>query len=99
VEKFSALLWNFMEFETSLKFQKILPLCPPLSQTNPERRLRWAGQVVRIWYIRNAYKVLLAKPKGKGLSKRRRRLDDKMDLRKMWYEGVVWIHLAQDNDL
>jgi hypothetical protein len=49
--------------------------------------------------MRNAYKVLVGKPEGKRpLGRSRHRWEDNiiMDLREMGWEGVDWIHLAQD---
>jgi hypothetical protein len=48
---------------------------------------------------RNVYRVLVGKPEGKRpLGRPRRRWEDgiKMDLREIGWEGVEWIHLAQD---
>jgi hypothetical protein len=48
--------------------------------------------------IRNAYKILVRKPEGKGpLGRPRHRWQDntKMDLREIGWEGVDWMHLAQ----
>jgi hypothetical protein len=45
------------------------------------------------------YRVSVGKPEGKSpLERRRRRWEDgiKMDLREIGWEGVEWIHLAQD---
>ncbi|KAJ4452351.1 hypothetical protein ANN_03884 [Periplaneta americana] len=56
------------------------------------RRLRWAGHVARMGDSRNAYRVLVGRP--------RRRWEDnmKMDLREVEYDGRDWINLAQDRD-
>nr|KAJ4444099.1 hypothetical protein ANN_05888 [Periplaneta americana] len=56
------------------------------------RRLRWAGHVARMGESRNAYRVLVGRP--------RRRWEDniKMDLREVEYDGRDWINLAQDRD-
>jgi hypothetical protein len=51
--------------------------------------------------VKNAYKIFIAKPDGKTPHGRPRlRWDNniKMDLRKVGWEGVYWIHLAQDRD-
>jgi hypothetical protein len=51
--------------------------------------------------MRNAYKILAGKPKGKRPLGRPMHISDhniKMDLREMNLEGVDWIHLAQDRD-
>jgi hypothetical protein len=48
---------------------------------------------------RNAYRILVGKPEGKRpLGRPRRRWVDniKMDLRKIGWDGTVWMHLAQD---
>jgi hypothetical protein len=50
---------------------------------------------------RNVYRVLVGKPEGRRtLERPRRRWKDwiKMDLREIGWEGVTWIHLAQDGD-
>jgi hypothetical protein len=50
---------------------------------------------------RNAYRVLVGKPEGKRpLERPRRRWEDgiKMDLRKIVWVCVEWIHQAQDRD-
>jgi hypothetical protein len=50
---------------------------------------------------RNVYRVLVGKPEGKRpLEKPRRNWEDgiKMDLRKIGWGVVEWIHLAQDTD-
>jgi hypothetical protein len=51
--------------------------------------------------MRNAYRILVGKPDGKKpVGRRRRKCEDniKMDLREIGWEGVDWIHLAQDTD-
>jgi hypothetical protein len=51
---------------------------------------------------RNVYRVLVGKPEGKRpLDRPRRRWEDgiKMDLEKIGWRGVEWIHLTQDRDL
>jgi hypothetical protein len=65
------------------------------------RRIRWAGHVARMAEGRKVYRVLVGKPEGKRpLGRPRRRWEDgiKMDLRKIGWGGVEWIHLAQDRD-
>jgi hypothetical protein len=50
---------------------------------------------------RNAYRILVGKPEGKGpLGRPRRRWVDniKMDLRNIGWYGVDWVNLAQDRD-
>jgi hypothetical protein len=50
---------------------------------------------------RNVYRVLVGKPEGKRRLERPRRTWQngfKLDLREIGWEGVEWIHLAQDRD-
>jgi len=49
--------------------------------------------------MKNAFTILVGKPEGKRLLVRpRHRWEDniRMDLRELGWEGVDWIHLAQD---
>jgi hypothetical protein len=65
------------------------------------RRMRMAGHVARMGEKRNAYRLLVGKPKGKRpLGKPRCSWVDniKMDLREMVWDGMDWIDLAQDRD-
>jgi hypothetical protein len=51
--------------------------------------------------IKNVYKIFVGKPEGKRpLGRPRRRWDDNIrkDLQEIRWEGVDWIHLAQDRD-
>jgi hypothetical protein len=51
--------------------------------------------------MRNAYKILVGKPEGRiplGRSRHRWENNIRMDLREIRWEGVDWIHLAQDRD-
>jgi len=58
------------------------------------------GPVARMGEIRYAYKILVGKPKGgRTLGRLRPRWKEiRMDLRGIGWEGVDWIHLAQDRD-
>jgi hypothetical protein len=61
-------------------------------------RMRWAGYVVRMAEMKNAYKILVGKNKGKRLlGKLRYRWEDniRLDFRKVGWEEI---HLAQDRD-
>jgi hypothetical protein len=61
------------------------------------RRMRWAGHVARMGEKRNAYRLLVGKPKGKR--PRRKWVGNiKMDLLEIGWGGVDWIVLAQDRD-
>jgi hypothetical protein len=65
------------------------------------RRMRWAGNVARMGEMRNAYRSFVGNLEGKRpLVRPRRRLWDniRMDLKEVGWEGVDWIHLAQDTD-
>jgi hypothetical protein len=50
--------------------------------------------------MRNAYKILVGEPEGqRSLGRPRHRWKDiRMDLMEVGWEGVDWIHLAQDRD-
>jgi hypothetical protein len=56
----------------------------------------WVGHVPYIGEMRNVHKILVRKPE----KKRPCRWNDnmKMYLREIGWEGVDWIHLAQDTD-
>jgi hypothetical protein len=63
---------------------------PDIIRQTKSRRMRWAGHVARIGEGRNVYRVLVGKPKGKGLPGRpRRRREDgiKKDLREIGWGG------------
>jgi hypothetical protein len=65
------------------------------------RRVRWEEHVARKGKIRNLYKPMVRKPKGKRPCRRPgHRWDDniKIDLKKVGWEGMDWIHLPQDSD-
>jgi hypothetical protein len=65
------------------------------------RRLSLAGHVARMGELRNADSILVGKLEGKRpVGRHRRRWEDniRMDLREIGWEGVNWIHLAQDRD-
>jgi hypothetical protein len=51
--------------------------------------------------LRNVCKVLVGKPEGRtSFGRPRRRWEDnvRMDLSEIMWEGLDWIHLAQDTD-
>jgi hypothetical protein len=64
------------------------------------RKMRWAGHAARMGEKKNAYRILVGKPEEKRLGRPRRRWVDniKIDLREIGWDGVDWIHLAQDRD-
>jgi hypothetical protein len=60
---------------------------------------RWAGHVARVEEKRNTNRILVGKPEGKRpLERPRRRWVDniKINLREIGWDGMDWIHLAQD---
>jgi hypothetical protein len=65
------------------------------------RRIRLAGHVARMEQNRNAYRILVRKPKGKRpLGRPRRRCvgNIKMDLKEIGWDDMDWIDLAQDRE-
>jgi hypothetical protein len=65
------------------------------------RRMRWAGHVARMGETRDAYRILVGKPKGKrplGRPRRRWVNNIKMDFREIGWDGMDLIELAQDRD-
>jgi hypothetical protein len=61
--------------------------------------MRWVGHVACMGEGRNVYSVLVGKLKGKRpYGRLRRRWEDgiKMGLKEISWEGMEWIHLAQD---
>jgi hypothetical protein len=74
---------------------------PNIIRQIKSRRMRWVGHVARMGEGRNVFRVLVVKPEGKGpLERPRCRWKDgiKMDLREIGWEGLEWIHLAEDRD-
>jgi hypothetical protein len=67
---------------------------PSIIRIIKARKMRWARHVARMGEKRNAYKLLVGKPRP-----RRRWLDNiRMDLVKVGWGDVDWIGLAQDRD-
>jgi hypothetical protein len=64
------------------------------------RRMRWAGYLARMGYVRNSYKILVRKREGTRPRRGHKRgwEDIKMDIREVGFEGMDWINLAQDRD-
>jgi hypothetical protein len=74
---------------------------PNVIRVIKSRRMRWLEHVARIGEMRNAYNFLFGKPKGKRpLGRPERGWEDniRIDLREVGWEGVDWIHLAQDRN-
>jgi hypothetical protein len=75
-----------------------LNVSPNIITVIKSRAIRWAVHAVRMGELRNAHKILIGKRDGKRpLERRRRRWIDtiRMDLRKIGWEGVDWMHVAQ----
>jgi hypothetical protein len=65
------------------------------------RRMRWAGHTALMGKMKNAYNILVVKSEWKGpLGRPMRRWEEniRLDLREIGWEGVDWMHLAQDKD-
>jgi hypothetical protein len=65
------------------------------------RSMRWAGHVVHMGEMRNSYKILVGKPKGKsplGKLRHKREGNIKVDLKEIGRDGVDWIYLVQGRD-
>jgi hypothetical protein len=65
------------------------------------RRMRWAEYVAGTGGMRNAYNILVGKAEGKrptGRHRNRRRNYIRMDRAEIGWEGMDWMHLAQDRD-
>jgi hypothetical protein len=74
---------------------------PSIIRIIKSRRMRWAGHVARMGEKRNAYRLLVRKPEGKGpLGRPRRRWMDniRMDLGDVRWGDVDWIGLAKDRN-
>jgi hypothetical protein len=74
---------------------------PDIIRMIKSRTMNCAGHVARLGVKRNAYRILMGKPKGKGplgIPRRRWVNNIKMDLREIGWGGMVWIELAQDRD-
>jgi hypothetical protein len=74
---------------------------PNIIRIIKSRKMRWAGQIVRMGKKRNAYRLLMEKPEGKRpLGKPRCRWVDniRMDLGEVGRGDVDWIGLAQDRN-
>jgi hypothetical protein len=66
-----------------------------------KRRMGWAGHIARLGGMRSGRSILVGKPERErtSVSPRRRWEDNiRMDLKKIWWDGVDWISLCQDRD-
>jgi hypothetical protein len=60
-------------------------------------RMKWVGHVACMGGMRNAFRIMVAKPDGKSqLGRSRRRWEDniKINLRETALEAVDWLHLS-----
>jgi hypothetical protein len=74
---------------------------PSIIRIIKSRRMRWAGHAAQIGEKKNAYRLLVEKPRGKRpLGRPRRRWADNiwMDLGEMGWGDVGWIGLAKDRN-
>jgi hypothetical protein len=74
---------------------------PNIIRVIKSRRVRWAGHVASTGEMRNVYKILIGIPEGRRPLRRPRcGWEDSiiMDLSEIVWEGVDWIHLAEDRD-
>jgi hypothetical protein len=74
---------------------------PSIIRVIKARRMRWVVHVACMGEVRGAYNILVGKPEGRRpLERPRRKWEDniRMDLGKMGFGDVDWIHLAQDWD-
>jgi len=74
---------------------------PNVIRVNKSGRMIWAGHVARMEEMKNTYNIPVAKAEGKrscGTGRRRWEDNIRMDLRKIGWEGVDWINLAQDRN-
>jgi hypothetical protein len=65
------------------------------------RRVRLTGLVARMRAMRNSYKIFVGRPDGNrefGRPRYRWKGNIRIYLRELGWEGVDWIHLAQDMD-
>jgi hypothetical protein len=63
--------------------------------------MRWNGLVARTGEIKSAYKILVGKPEGKRPLVKPRgtwKSSIRMHLNGKKWEGMDWIHMAQDRD-
>jgi hypothetical protein len=65
------------------------------------RRMRSARHVARMGELRNLHNILVGKPGGKrplGRSGNRREDNIRMDISETKWQGVDWMHVAQERD-
>jgi hypothetical protein len=70
---------------------------PSIIRMIKSRRMIWAGHVAQMEKKRNAYRILVGEPEGKRpVGRPRRRWVDniKMDLRKIGWDGLIWLRIG-----
>jgi hypothetical protein len=76
---------------------------PSIIRPIKSRGMRWAGHVARMVEKRNAYRLLVGKPKGtRPLGRPRRRWVDnvRMEMRDgMMWTGLVWLRTGTGREL
>jgi hypothetical protein len=83
--------------------EELHKLCDPpdIIRGIKSRMMRWAGHVARMGQMRNTYRILVGKPKGKTLLGRpRSRWWDNIGIHvtETRWEGLDWMHLAHDRN-
>jgi hypothetical protein len=89
--------WRRLQYEDLYN----LYTSPNIIRLVKSMRMRWVGHVAHVGDMRNANNILVGKSEGKRPFRRCRHIWEdniRMDLRKTGWEGVDWIHLAQDKD-
>jgi hypothetical protein len=75
---------------------------PNLIRVIKSRRIRWAGYIDRYMQeMRNVYNIFVGKPVRKSPLRRPRCISQDnagMDLKKLGWKDVKWIHLAQNRN-
>jgi hypothetical protein len=73
---------------------------PNIIRVIKSRKMKWVGYVARMGETRNAYEIFVGNPEGKRPLRRPRHRWEviRMDLMETGWEGVDWMHLAQDRD-
>jgi hypothetical protein len=77
-----------------------LYISPNVIRVIKSRSMRWVGYVAHMREMRNAYSILVRKPKEKRpLGRPRHRWEDiTMDLREIGWEVQDWMYRAQNKD-
>jgi len=70
---------------------------PNIIRVIKSRRIRWVRHVAGLGEMKNAHKMLVGRTERK---RHRHRWEDniRMDLGKIWWEVMDWIHMAWDRN-